>query len=912
MTYETDIERLNYYEGEFLGAVDFQAEQEYHRDMRRRHNLGQHTWGIVTGLDLAQAPNGGMDGSTAEVDVYLQPGMAVDGFGREIVVLSQAQLTPEMFAAFYNPSANANPIWMYVWISYQEALLQPPEDACASSNVSNAYSRIQETYTLTVTAAGAPPVNNAIVVDGSQTTPPVEPTSSSSSSGSSGSTAQPDPPLITLPYDNSVPFQEFSTDDSSLVWWIALGRVMWDPHNEVFLQINSDPVQAAASAGVGREYVGNISATLYAPAGSYTIVDRNSPYPAPPSASDPNLGGVQAEVAGSLQVDYLLNAEMNVLIGGSYSSSSPVPLSPLTIIASGTNEELIQFRNPMDQETWHICENLNGNNPGINFGQITAAGATEDGLLFIQSGGNVGVGTLQPQQNLSVGAAINLDQAEANTGKLNPGLSFGSNSGEGISSNRQAGGTNADGIDFYTGSTIRMSIAQGGNVGIGVTTPEAELQISGGQWDVTNTAGDLQIGNSSMSLKIGVALGGAGAGDARIRAMGGTNRLMIGTGIDDTVTIVNGQVGISTTTPQQDLSVNGALNIDQGNQNTGSGLNPGLSFGSSSGEGIASQRTGTNQYGLNFYTGSTLRMSIASNVNGGGVSVTGSLNVDQANQNTGSGVNPGLTFGASSGEGIASQRTGPNEYDLNFYTGFDLRMSIASNAEGGGVSMTGSLTVGGDITVNGNRSYLLGVDGANYHWIMAGGTTEGPDNAIGFNPSIQQITIGSSWDLWVDGTLHAPTKVGCVADRFINRDGIKLERGDVVVLHSTPCSQYYGPDGKIPIAEVQYTDIALDTRVCGIVDEPALADSKIGDLDRTKLGDVQVGLMVTLGAYAFCKVDADIAPISPGDLLTTSPTAGYAQKLDPEAPAKPGAVIGKALGSLTKGKGTIPLLVSHQ
>ena len=46
----TDIERLNYYEGEFLGATDFQAEQEYHRDMRRRHNVGQHTWGIVSGL----------------------------------------------------------------------------------------------------------------------------------------------------------------------------------------------------------------------------------------------------------------------------------------------------------------------------------------------------------------------------------------------------------------------------------------------------------------------------------------------------------------------------------------------------------------------------------------------------------------------------------------------------------------------------------------------------------------------------------------------------------------------------------------------------------------------------------------------------------------------------------------------
>lgn len=45
----TDIVRLNYYEGEYLGAVDFEAEQVYHRDMRRRHNVGAHSWGIIAG-----------------------------------------------------------------------------------------------------------------------------------------------------------------------------------------------------------------------------------------------------------------------------------------------------------------------------------------------------------------------------------------------------------------------------------------------------------------------------------------------------------------------------------------------------------------------------------------------------------------------------------------------------------------------------------------------------------------------------------------------------------------------------------------------------------------------------------------------------------------------------------------------
>lgn len=59
------------------------------------------------------------------------------------------------------------------------------------------------------------------------------------------------------------------------------------------------------------------------------------------------------------------------------------------------------------------------------------------------------------------------------------------------------------------------------------------------------------------------------------------------------------------------------------------------------------------------------------------------------------------------------------------------------------------------------------------------------------------------------------------------------------------------------------------------------------------------------------KVDADIASIKIGDLLTTSPTKGHAQKvLEPEKAV--GTIIGKAHGSLKKGKGKIPVLVMLQ
>ena len=60
-----------------------------------------------------------------------------------------------------------------------------------------------------------------------------------------------------------------------------------------------------------------------------------------------------------------------------------------------------------------------------------------------------------------------------------------------------------------------------------------------------------------------------------------------------------------------------------------------------------------------------------------------------------------------------------------------------------------------------------------------------------------------------------------------------------------------------------------------------------------------------------CKVDADIAPIAPGDLLTTSATPGHAQKADDPAQAA-GAIIGKALEARDRGRGEILVLVSMQ
>ena len=68
---------------------------------------------------------------------------------------------------------------------------------------------------------------------------------------------------------------------------------------------------------------------------------------------------------------------------------------------------------------------------------------------------------------------------------------------------------------------------------------------------------------------------------------------------------------------------------------------------------------------------------------------------------------------------------------------------------------------------------------------------------------------------------------------------------------------------------------------------------------------------VALVGKAYCKVDAQYAPIEVGDLLTTSSTAGHAMKADDPQKAF-GAVLGKALRPLQQGRGLIPILIALQ
>lgn len=72
------IERMHYFDHQFLRETDFTTEQNYHLTMRRLHNSFLHTPGIANGLNLTA--------STGASTVTVTAGIAIDGLGREIVL----------------------------------------------------------------------------------------------------------------------------------------------------------------------------------------------------------------------------------------------------------------------------------------------------------------------------------------------------------------------------------------------------------------------------------------------------------------------------------------------------------------------------------------------------------------------------------------------------------------------------------------------------------------------------------------------------------------------------------------------------------------------------------------------------------------------------------------------------------
>ena len=86
-----DIKRLHYFNHQFLVEADFTDAQQYHLALRRRHNAALHGYGVADGLAVTR---------TGDREITVQPGMAIDRDGRELVLLDSRIISLSDTVAF--------------------------------------------------------------------------------------------------------------------------------------------------------------------------------------------------------------------------------------------------------------------------------------------------------------------------------------------------------------------------------------------------------------------------------------------------------------------------------------------------------------------------------------------------------------------------------------------------------------------------------------------------------------------------------------------------------------------------------------------------------------------------------------------------------------------------------------------
>jgi hypothetical protein len=133
--------RVNYFDRQFIRLAELSDEQAYHLQLHRRHNISHHSWGIVVGLDLVL-----QDG----IPVVL-PGLAVDGYGRELLLLERGVFGRETFDRLGTNRID-------LWLEYRLALSNDPRAPidCGASDP-RAYYRTTERAEIFPARAGARP-----------------------------------------------------------------------------------------------------------------------------------------------------------------------------------------------------------------------------------------------------------------------------------------------------------------------------------------------------------------------------------------------------------------------------------------------------------------------------------------------------------------------------------------------------------------------------------------------------------------------------------------------------------------------------------------------------------------------------------------------------------------------------------
>jgi hypothetical protein len=209
-------------------------------------------------------------------------------------------------------------------------------------------------------------------------------------------------------------------------------------------------------------------------------------------------------------------------------------------------------------------------------------------------------------------------------------------------------------------------------------------------------------------------------------------------------------------------------------------------------------------------------------------------------------------------------------------------------------------------TVGGDLHLINGAHGMGYRENFAGSYIDGPV-IYGFNGgglgTSNPDDLALSWD-WQGNvsvknnlsTCSLTIRGGCDLAEPFQMSEAKLDEGSVVVI-----------DEANP-GHLKQATSAYDSRVAGIISG---ANGIHPGISLHQEGALEGGQNVALTGRVYVKADAGYGAIKPGDLLTTSDTPGHAMKVGDSSRAQ-GAILGKAMTTLTEGTGMVLVLVSLQ
>lgn len=288
------------------------------------------------------------------------------------------------------------------------------------------------------------------------------------------------------------------------------------------------------------------------------------------------------------------------------------------------------------------------------------------------------------------------------------------------------------------------------------------------------------------------------------------------------------------------------------------------------------------------------------------------------NFNNGAGYVGGATRLWSNGDRLMLSTEGASSYDLVISPSGNV--GIGDDNPTAKLDVVGNTRIRGIATAEGQVHFFapnrgVGLSGSGVRlwstgervWLSADGPTAGSGTALVVMPGTGRVGIGDDnptekldvvGNARIRGTARAHVvEITGGADIVEGFDSAQeLEPGTVVVI-----------DAERPGELVAATE-AYDRKVAGVVSgaggvRPGLKLSQDDVLD----GDT----LVAMAGRVWVKASAENGPIAPGDLLTTSGTAGHAMRVTDFA-RSPGAVIGKAMSAIDPKTGLVLALVNLQ